>query len=88
MFLAQNGCWIPLQRYVNYQCWAIPTYILCTLVRENAVRGRVIPLPLAKEYLTFQMRNPTDVGKIFFSKILPCTRNGSKASLLQMSAAL
>lgn len=76
MFPAWNGCWIPLQRCVNYQCWAIPTYILDILVRENTLWAGVIPSPLTEEHLTLQMRNPSDVSRIFFSvffpKILPC----------------
>lgn len=73
MFPAQNGCCIPLQRCVNYQCWVIPAYILDILVRENTLWAGVIPSPLTEEHLTLQMRNPSDVTKIFFfPKILPC----------------
>lgn len=66
MFPAWNGFCIPLQRCVNYQCWAIPTYILDILVRENTLWAGVIPSPLTKEHLTLQMRNPSDVSRIFF----------------------
>lgn len=89
MFPAQNGCCIPLQRCRNYQCWAIPTYILDILVRENTLWAGVIPSPLTEEHLTLQMRNPSDVSKIFFSfffflKYCPA-RNGSKPASCQLA---